>query len=88
MTGLNLSFNALLQAYRSGALTPEQVVEHCLAAIAASSGNPIWIRPLTREELEPYLAALRTRNPALLPRRALQLLLRPLQPSRQPEHVG
>jgi len=67
MKGLNLSFNALLQAYRSGALTPEQVVEHCLAAIAASSENPIWIRPLTRDELEPYLAALRGRNPALLP---------------------
>lgn len=67
MKELNLGAEALLHAYRHKTLTPEFVVEQCLARIAARRDANIWIRVLSRDELEPFLARLRGLDPATLP---------------------
>lgn len=67
MSELNLAADALLHAYRRKTVTPEFVVEQCLARIAARREANIWIRALSRDELEPYLARLRGLDPATLP---------------------
>jgi allophanate hydrolase len=58
MKDLSFRFSALRAAYQSGELTPREVVAESLRRIAAVTDNPIWIRVLTMEELEPYLTSL------------------------------
>ena len=67
MSKLNLAIDALLHAYRQKTFTPEFVVAQCLARIAARPEANIWIRVLSHDELEPYLARLRGLDPASLP---------------------
>ena len=67
MSELNLAADALLHAYRNRTLTPDAVVTECLARIDRRASANIWIHVLSRDELEPYLARLRTLDPATLP---------------------
>lgn len=50
-----LEITGLLTAYRSGALTPAQLIDTLLGKAANSTAYNIWTRPLTRAELQPYL---------------------------------
>lgn len=52
---IDLQINSLLMKYRNGSLTPRDVIDYVLSAADSISDNPIWIRRLTRKEIEPYL---------------------------------
>ena len=64
---MNLSISHLRQAYTDGSLTPEQLVEDILQACQQFEHHNIWIRSLSRDELQPYLDALAGRTPCELP---------------------
>lgn len=63
---LDLSINALQQAYRSGQLTPTALVEQ-LAAMHVEDAHHVWIRRLSLEEMLAYAKALAGKDPATLP---------------------
>jgi allophanate hydrolase len=63
----SLDIQALLGAYRSARLTPDDVMEQVLSRIATQPDRNAWIRVLTREQLQPFLQALRGRSPDELP---------------------
>ncbi|MES1955405.1 allophanate hydrolase [Salinisphaera hydrothermalis] len=67
MSGRDLTRFTLHAAYRSGELTPRALVAKLLAEAAARGSDPTWIRRLTVDELEPYLAALDGESPETLP---------------------
>jgi len=64
---LNLSIGHLLAAYRAGRLRPVEVVGGILEEIPKHAADHIWIRPLTADELRPYLERLDAVDPATLP---------------------
>ena len=64
---MDMTVNGLLTAYRTQQLTPDAVIDQLLARCAEYEDSNIWIRRLTREELEPYLHNLRQHAPASLP---------------------
>ncbi|QJY44823.1 allophanate hydrolase [Pseudonocardia broussonetiae] len=55
-----LGVRSLRAAYRSGALTPHDVVDEVLARIAARGDDGVWISRSTRAELHEQAAALRS----------------------------
>ena len=64
----DLSIASLRSAYRNGALTPRGLLHELLArARALNERYHLYIHLLDEAELEPYLAALETRDPASLP---------------------
>ena len=64
MTSLQIS--ALLEGYRSGALTVASVIEQC-AEKAAALPDEVWIRQLTEAELATYIQVLENESPATKP---------------------
>ena len=52
---LDMTIPALQQAYRDGRLTPITLVEHILSLCEAHSDNPIWIKLLSKEQIQVYL---------------------------------
>ena len=64
---MDMTVNGLLNAYRAQQLTPEAVIDELLARCAEYDDHNIWIRRLTRDELEPYLHNLRQQSPDSLP---------------------
>ena len=62
----NMTISAVHTAYRSGVLTPTQLIEHLLTLCDAHASNPIWISRLTRAQLQPYLDALQGHSPDTL----------------------
>jgi len=63
---MHLNFDSLRSAYATGA-HPADIVDDVLARIAARGDDHVWIRVLTRAEIEPYLRALEGRDPATAP---------------------
>ena len=64
---INLQITSLLSQYKSKSLTPRQVIHHVLEESDRINDNPIWIRRLTIEELEPYLQNLDNKSVDELP---------------------
>ncbi len=64
---LNLSLAHLKAAYASGELTPAVVIDHILDRAAEFEGHNIWITRLTKGQIQPYLDALKDKNPASSP---------------------
>ena len=66
-TTINLDIPSLLQAYRSGDLTPATVVSHLLQRAAELSDHNAWIFLASEEDLAPYLERLQQTSPDELP---------------------
>ncbi|AFP32185.1 allophanate hydrolase [Marinobacter sp. BSs20148] len=66
-TTINLDIPSLLQAYRSGDLTPATVVSHLLQRAAEFSDHNAWIFLASEEDLIPYLERLQQTSPDELP---------------------
>lgn len=66
-TTINLDIPSLLQAYRSGDLTPATVVSHLLQRAAKYSDHNAWIFLASEEDLAPYLERLQQTSPDELP---------------------
>lgn len=64
---MNLSISALHAAYRSGELSPRDLVAQLLVKIQGHENHNAWISVLTLEQLEPCLARLATESPDTLP---------------------
>ena len=64
---LNLSLSSLKAAYASGELTPAAVIDNILARATEYEGYNIWITRLTRDQIQPYLDALASKDPATTP---------------------
>jgi allophanate hydrolase len=64
---INLSLESLSAAYRSGALTPLQVVDFIIAQRPKWSSHNIWIAPVPDDELRARARELATRSPDSLP---------------------
>jgi len=64
---MDMTVAGLLDAYRSGGTRPHEVIDAVLARCAAHEHLNIWIRRLTRAEIEPYLARLQGASPDTLP---------------------
>src|SRR4051812_12312330 len=62
-----LKIEKLLSAYRTGALTPAQVIEDVLARIEAAPQRNVWITRLSREQVLSYVRALDGKSPDQLP---------------------
>ncbi|MDX2165864.1 MAG: allophanate hydrolase [Deltaproteobacteria bacterium] len=62
----SLEFGALRAAYAAG-LRPAALVDEVLARIAARGDDGVWIERFERAAIEPYLAALASRDPAAAP---------------------
>jgi allophanate hydrolase len=60
----NLDLASLSGRYRTGALTPLQLVDEILARIEARGEDHVWIRRLSREELVAHVRRLQTVDPA------------------------
>ncbi|MGN8158928.1 allophanate hydrolase [Salinisphaera sp. RV14] len=67
MKGRDLTRHTLHAAYRSGELTPRTLVAELLPDAAGRGADPTWIRRLSADELEPYLAALDDESPETKP---------------------
>ena len=65
--GLDLTIDALRQAYAQGRYTPRQVLAAIREAAVACAGHNIWIHLLAEREVQPYLDALVDRDPAATP---------------------
>jgi allophanate hydrolase len=63
----NLSIEHLLASYRSGTLTPREVLGRIHERSSALHDHNIWIHLLSEAETAPYLDALADRDPADLP---------------------
>ncbi|WP_323127251.1 allophanate hydrolase [Marinobacter sp. JSM 1782161] len=66
-TSIPLDIPALLQAYRSGDLTPAAVVSHLLERASQFSAHNAWIHLAGEDELTPYLTRLQRSSPDELP---------------------
>ncbi|WP_111495552.1 allophanate hydrolase [Marinobacter bohaiensis] len=66
-TSIPLDIPALLQAYRSGDLTPAAVVSHLLERASQFSAHNAWIHLAGEDELMPYLTRLQRSSPDELP---------------------
>ncbi|MGM0571966.1 allophanate hydrolase [Marinobacter sp.] len=66
-TTINLDIPALLQAYRSGDLTPAAVLSQSLERAAEYSDRNLWIHLASEQELAPYLERLAGASPDELP---------------------
>ncbi|MCB1615862.1 MAG: allophanate hydrolase [Pseudomonadales bacterium] len=62
-----MEISSLSEAYSSGELNPEKLLDEILNKIADYAEHNIWIRVLTRKELQPYLNRLKKFKPADLP---------------------
>ncbi|MCY0966788.1 allophanate hydrolase [Parathalassolituus penaei] len=60
---LNLSFAALKQAYRSGELSPQQLVEQIIERAAGFTDHNIWITAPALDWIQPYIDGLASKNP-------------------------
>jgi allophanate hydrolase len=67
MLDIPLTLPRLQQAYRTGALTPTQLIDALLARAEQYSANPIWISRLSRAQLQTYLDALNQHSVETLP---------------------
>ncbi|HEY5752283.1 MAG TPA: allophanate hydrolase [Chthoniobacterales bacterium] len=67
MTDLSFSLFALRNAYLDGEVTVDAVIAEALRRAANEKYPSVWIRLLTPDELEPYVAALRAQDPRHLP---------------------
>lgn len=67
MNTINLSINELLERYRQGTLTPEQVCREIKESISSHSDHNIWIHVLNDKELEIYFNNLKDKGPDDLP---------------------
>ena len=59
----SLDIQALLAGYRSGAFTPQEVMEEVLIRLDAVTDNPIWITRLDRGQVMAYVDALKHASP-------------------------
>lgn len=64
---INMTIDGLLQHYRKGDFTPQELLRTLLEQYKHDNRNPIWICPLSIYELEPYLRALEGKTPDDLP---------------------
>jgi allophanate hydrolase len=64
---INLSLESLSAAYKSGALTPLQVVDFIIAQRPKFSSHNIWIAQVSDEDLRARARELATRSPDSLP---------------------
>ncbi|MEJ2143008.1 MAG: allophanate hydrolase [Gammaproteobacteria bacterium] len=64
---MDLSISALHDAYRSGELTPEEVVEFILQSCEQYSEHNIWITLLTRQQIDNYLKQLENQTIESMP---------------------
>ena len=53
-----LTIKWLREAYCAGMLTPEAVVETCLARAKAEEEKHVWIHLMSMEEIRPYIRGL------------------------------
>lgn len=63
----DLSISTLHAAYRSGGLTPDQLVDHLLTQAERRGHDAAWITRLTRKQLAPYVKRLEGESPDTLP---------------------
>lgn len=59
---IDLQINSLLAEYKNKSFTPRDVIDYVLSTADSIKDNPIWIRRLTREELETYILHLEKSN--------------------------
>jgi allophanate hydrolase len=67
LTQVDITIAGLLQHYRNGDFTPAQLVDTLLETYTQHDDNPVWIRRLSRAELQPYLQTLQNKSPDQLP---------------------
>ncbi len=59
---ISLDIPNLLQAYRNNSLSPEKVVEHIIQRREKFTDRNIWITPLSKEQIIPYIERLNSKN--------------------------
>ena len=64
---MNLTISHLLEAYRNKTLHPEQLVDDILASCKQFEHHNIWISLLSKQQIQPYLDALESRDIGKLP---------------------
>lgn len=64
---MSINISHLQAAYRSGTLTPESLVKKIADLMQKTISNPIWIRPLTEDEMLAYVRKLEGQSPDGLP---------------------
>lgn len=64
---MNLTINSLHEAYKKGELTPGTLVDDILKRCEDYTEHNIWIRRLSREEIQPYLDRLAEKRIEELP---------------------
>jgi len=61
-TPIALDIPSLHTAYRNSDLTPDAVIDHILLTSPQYDDRNIWIRQLSKAEIQPYLDSLNTKN--------------------------
>lgn len=64
---MNLNISHLIESYKNNSLTPEKVIIDILKRSEEFKEHNIWIRPLTLDEIQPYLDNLKDKNIGELP---------------------
>ncbi|MDX1496531.1 MAG: allophanate hydrolase [Salinisphaeraceae bacterium] len=67
MPNIDMTIKGLRDAYQTGQCTPEQVLRDIRARSCAMTEHNIWIHLLNEAELQPYLTALESKDPAMHP---------------------
>ena len=63
---INLQISSLLEGYRTGRFTVEEVIAQCFS-VCADMPEKVWIRRLSKAELSTYINALKSVDSASLP---------------------
>ena len=63
LSDIDISIGGLQRHYGAGDFSPRELVAAILSACQQENDNPVWIRLLSLEELEPYLSFLDAASP-------------------------
>ena len=55
ITTLDMTIPSILHAYRDGSLSPEDLIDHLLLRSESYADHNIWITPLSKQQIQPYL---------------------------------
>ena len=64
---MDMTIDAIHQAYRDGKLSPHKLIDEVLKRAATYTDRNIWITLLSREAIQPYLDNLIGQSPDKLP---------------------
>ncbi len=64
---MDMTIHGLLKAYQNKTTTPEQVIDHLLKRCKETSDHNIWIKLLSRDQIQEYLDKISNQSPDTLP---------------------